>query len=150
MKSHLVNVSKIALNVLLLLPLTGCFCGQFFRGPDDVVGVTISPVNATILPGATQQFTATGTFGGTGTTSGGNGGTGDVTSMTTWSSSDSSIVSIDKTGLATGNKVGTVTITGSCQCYGAQTSLTVSSQPTAAILLSMSVTSLKANIATIK
>jgi Bacterial Ig-like domain (group 2) len=146
MKSHLVNVSKIALNVLLLLPLTGCFCGQFFRGPDDVVGVTISPVNATILPGATQQFTATGTFGGTGTTSGGSGGTGDVTAMTTWKSSDPSIVSIDQAGLATGNKVGTVTITGSCQCYGAQTSLTVNSQPTTAAVLSIAVTPVHATL----
>src|SRR5271170_493292 len=64
MKSHVVNVLKIALNVLPLLPLTGCFCGQFFRGSDDVVAVAISPVNTSILPGATQKFTATGTFGG--------------------------------------------------------------------------------------
>jgi trimeric autotransporter adhesin len=140
MKGHLVNVLKIVLNVLPLLSLTGCFCGQFFRGPDDVVGVTISPVNTSILPGATQQFTATGTFGGSGTTSDGNGTTGDVTLMTTWNSSDSSIVSIDKTGLARGNKLGTVTISGSCQCYGAQTTLTVSSQATAAALLSTAVT----------
>jgi len=147
MKSHLVNMLKIALNVLPLLPLTGCFCGQFFRGSDDVVAVTISPVNASILPGATQQFTATGTFGGNGTTGDGNGGTGDVTLITTWNSSDSSIVSIGKTGLATGNKLGTVTISGYCECYTSQTNLTVSNQATAAAaLLSIAVTPVNATL----
>jgi uncharacterized protein YjdB len=142
MNSHLVNVLKIALNVLLLLPLTGCFCGQFFRGSDDVVAITVSPVNTSILPGATQKFTATGTFGGNGTTSDGNGGTGDVTLITTWNSSDSSIVSIDKTGLARGNKLGTVTISGYCECSTSKTNLTVSNQATAAAaaLLSIAVT----------
>jgi hypothetical protein len=136
---------KIALNVLPLLPLTGCFCGQFFRGSDDVVAVTISPVNTSILPGATQKFTATGTFGGNGTTSDGNGGAGDVTLITTWNSSDSSIVSIDKTGLARGNKLGAVTISGYCQCYTSQTSLIVSNQTTAApALVSIAVTPVNA------
>jgi uncharacterized protein YjdB len=148
MNSHLVNVLKIALNVLPLLPLTGCFCGQFFRGSDDVAGVTISPVNTSILPGSTQKFTATGTFGGNGTTSDGNGSTGDVTLITTWNSSDSSIVSIDKTGLARGNKLGTVTISGYCQCYTSQTNLTVSNQATApaAALLAIAVTPVNATL----
>lgn len=147
MKSHWVNMLKIALNVLPLLPLTGCFCGQFFRGSDDVVAVTISPTNTSILPGATQKFTATGTFGGNGTTTDGNGGTGDVTLITTWNSSDSSIVSIDKTGLAKGNKLGTVTISGNCQCYMPQTNLTVSNQmTTTAALLSIAVTPVNATL----
>lgn len=132
MKSHLIIMLKISLNVSPLLRLTGCFCGQFFRGSDDVVAVTISPANTSILPGATQRFTATGTFGGNGTTSDGNGGTDDVTLLTTWSSSDPTIASIDNSGLATGAMVGTVTISGHCQCYTSQTNLTVSNQATAA------------------
>src|SRR5580658_5586144 len=54
-----------ALNNLIslfsLLLLVGC-C-QFFRGPDEVVSFTISPLNMSIQPGTTQNFSATGTFG---------------------------------------------------------------------------------------
>jgi uncharacterized protein YjdB len=132
------NMMKIVLSALLLLPLTGCFCGQFFRGPDDVAAITISPANTSILPGATQKFSATATFGGNGSNTDGNGGTGDVTLQTTWASSDSTIVSIDNTGLAKGLKLGTVTISGDCECLMAQAGLTVSSQPAA--LISIAVT----------
>ena len=104
---------------LLCSLLTGC-CGQFFRGKNDVVALSASPSNTSIQPGGTQQFTATGTFG--------NGGTGDVTSQSKWTSSDPSVASVDSNGLATGVQFGSVTITAHCQCYTANNTLTVSSQ----------------------
>jgi trimeric autotransporter adhesin len=120
MSSRRPNLVHIALGVLLLLSLGGC-CGQFFRGKDDVVAVSISPSNVTIVPGGTQQFTATGTFGE-------GGGTGDVTAKTAWRSSDPAIATINSAGLATGVALGTVTISGDCDCYVQKTNLIVSNQ----------------------
>lgn len=113
---------KSLISLFLLLLLVGC-C-QFFRGSDDVVSFTISPLNMSIQPGKTQQFVATGTFG--------LGDTGDVTSRVKWASSNTALVTIDSTGLATAIAYGTVTIYGTCECYPAQTNLAVVNQ-TAAI-----------------
>ena len=52
----------IVLAVVLLTLATGCTCGEFFRDSKDVVGATISPINTSIRPGNTQQFSATGSF----------------------------------------------------------------------------------------
>jgi len=101
-----------------LLLLVGC-C-QFFRGSDDVVSFTISPLNMSIQPGNTQKFSATGTFG--------LGGTGDVTSLVKWTSSNPSRVTIDSTGLATAIAYGTVTISGTYECYRVETNLSVVNQ----------------------
>ena len=131
MKDRLLNTLKIAFSALLLLSLASC-CGQYFRGKDDVVAVSISPTKATIQPGATQQFTATGTFQQPG------GATGDVTAQTRWTSSNPAIATIDSTGLAKGIQVGTVKISGDCQCYVVNTNLTVST--TAVSLTSIAVT----------
>jgi uncharacterized protein YjdB len=110
---------KVTSFTLLLLLLGGC-SGEFFRGTNDLVGLTISPTNTSIQPGNTQQFSATGSFGG--------GGTGDVTPQVTWTSSNTSIATINNTGLATGIAFGTVTISGSDQGYTSKTNLSVSSQ----------------------
>ncbi|MEE2899081.1 MAG: Ig-like domain-containing protein, partial [Gemmatimonadota bacterium] len=67
-----------------------------------VASVTVSPASASILVGATQQFSASATDT--------NGGT--VTGATvSWSSSNSSVASVSSTGLATGAASGTATIT---------------------------------------
>jgi Bacterial Ig-like domain (group 2) len=115
-----------ALNNLIslfsLLLLVGC-C-QFFRGPDEVVSFTISPLNMSIQPGTTQNFSATGTFG--------LGETKDITSLVKWASSNPARVTIDSAGLATAIANGTVTISGTYECYTTGTSLSVVNQ-TAAI-----------------
>ena len=118
------------LAVVLLTLITGCTCGEFFRDSKDVVGISISPTNTSIQPGTTQQFSATGTFP--------NGGTGDVTGQTSWTSSNRSVATIDASGLATGVGFGTTTISANCQCYEEGTNLSVSSQ--AASLTSIAVT----------
>ena len=101
-----------------LLLLVGC-C-QFFRGADDVVSFTISPLNMSIQPGTTQKFSATGTFGLS--------DTGDITSRVKWASSNPARVTIDSAGLATAIAYGTVTISGAYECYTADTSLSVVNQ----------------------
>jgi trimeric autotransporter adhesin len=118
------------LAVVLLTLVTGCTCGEFFRDSSEVVGVSISPANTSIQPGNTQQFSATGTFP--------NGGTGDVTGQTRWTSSNPSVATIDANGLATAVAFGTTTISANCQCYEESTRLSVSSQ--AVSLTSIAVT----------
>jgi uncharacterized protein YjdB len=107
-------------SILLLLPLGSC-CGEFFRGSNDIVSpAVISPINASIQPGTTQQFTATATFG--------DGSTGDVTSQVAWTSSNPAIATISSSGLATGITFGTVIISGNCQCYITNTNLFIGTQ----------------------
>jgi hypothetical protein len=112
---------KNLISLFSLLLLVGC-C-QFFRGSDDVVSFTISPLNMSIQPGNTQKFSATGTFG--------LGGTGDITSRVKWASSNPARVTIDSTGLATAIAYGTATISGTYECYTADTSLSVVNQTVA-------------------
>lgn len=114
------TASGLLLTASTLL-LNGC-CGQFFRGPQDLTGVSVSPNGNTIQVGNTQQFSSTGTFQYY------NGSTGDVTARTTWSSSDPQIATIDASGLATGVAFGTVTIKGTCECYSQKVTLTVGTQ----------------------
>jgi uncharacterized protein YjdB len=144
MKVRWRNMLATAFSALPLLPLMGCFCGQFFRGANDVVGISIGPTGTSVQPGGTQQFTATGTFGAPTTTAAGTSTTGDVTALTKWSSSNPSIASISPAGLATGIKVGTVTISGTCQCYTSTTNLAVGSQ--ASSLTSIAVTPSNATV----
>jgi len=65
--------------------------------------ITISPANSTVVAGSTLQFNATGNFKDPPTQ--------DITSLVTWTSSDTTIATISTSGLATGVKAGTVTIT---------------------------------------
>ena len=87
--------------IVAALSLTSC--GGFFPAADQIVTLQVSPASAAILPNATQQFTATATFG--------NNTTGDVTSQVTWLSSSSGIATITSSGLATGVAPGNATIT---------------------------------------
>jgi len=72
-----------------------------------LVSIAVSPPDAQIAKGTTQQYTATGTFS--------DASTQNVTTSVTWSSSNTSTASISNTagtqGLATGNAAGTTTIT---------------------------------------
>ena len=59
-----------------------------------VSSIAVTPHDASIGVGATQPFTAMATLS--------DGSTQDVTSTATWSSSDHSVATVDKTGVATG------------------------------------------------
>ena len=98
--------------MLLGLLLVGMGCG---RGKDDASGnnnsgptltsISVSPANGAngkINQGYTQQFTAIGTFS--------DGGTKDLTSEVTWTSSDIAKATIDARGLATSVAPGEATI----------------------------------------
>ena len=71
-----------------------------------LISIAVEPASpADLAIGATQQFTATGTYS--------DGSTADITSQVTWVSSDTGVATIDAAGLATGVAAGTTDITAS-------------------------------------
>ena len=81
--------------------------------------IAVTPANATIATGATQQFTAMGTYS--------DGSTQNITSQVAWSSSNASVATISTGGLATTMTPGNTTIsatqsgvTGQYHAHGAK------------------------------
>ncbi len=67
--------------------------------------IAVTATSLSIAPGATDQFTATGTYS--------NGSTQNLTTQVTWSSSNTAVATINTSGLATGVAVGSTTIQAS-------------------------------------
>ena len=84
----------------LLAPLTG---SANLSVLPLLEAITVSPSAASIIPGQTQQFTATGLFS--------DGTVQTITNQLSWSSASSTLASISSTGLATGLLPGLDTIT---------------------------------------
>ncbi|MFT4114142.1 beta strand repeat-containing protein [Silvibacterium sp.] len=84
-----------------------------------LTSVAVSPTAATIASGGTQQFTATGTYSDSSTK--------DLTSSVTWSSSNTSVLTIASTGLAT---AGSITANTSATITATLGSLTATSAVT--------------------
>jgi uncharacterized protein YjdB len=110
----------------LLLSLAGC--SNFFIGNNDLASFTITPLNTSIKPAATQQFSASGVFG--------DGSTRDISSTVTWTSSNPAIATIDASGLATGVALGSTTITATDSGKNQSTTLTVSNRVVSSITIS--------------
>lgn len=102
MKSHKKRVIA-ALSCILLGVAVSTSCGDFFPSSKAIVAMTISPTSGLVAPGATTQFTVTGTLG--------NNQTQDVTSMVNWSSSSGAVATVNQAGLVTGVALGNATIT---------------------------------------
>ncbi|HVU15399.1 MAG TPA: DUF4082 domain-containing protein [Candidatus Didemnitutus sp.] len=86
-----------------------------------LVSIAVTPATPTILVGATQQFTAIGTYQDSSTQ--------DLTSVATWSSSDPGKATINSTGLATGAAEGSSTITATLGSVSGTTLATIQPQP---------------------
>ena len=99
-----------------------------------LVSLSVTPANAAISVGTTQQFTATGTYS--------DGSTQNLTSTAHWSSSATGVTTVSATGLASARAVGSATITASVGTVSAGTTLTVSP----AQLASISITPTSASI----
>ena len=85
--------------------------------------IAVTPVNPTTAAGGSQQFTATGTYS--------DGSTANITTQVTWSSSNTSVATINASGLATAVAAGTSTITATQGSITGSTTLTVQPQPPA-------------------
>ncbi len=104
-------------------------------GGPTLSSIALTPANPSILAGATQQFTATGTFSDSSTR--------DLTNSVTWTATDLSgtnVASISNVGLAAGNSAGTATITATdpATSISGNTTLTVTGAP-APVLTSIAV-----------
>jgi trimeric autotransporter adhesin len=93
-----------------------------------VVSIAVTPVGLTLGIGINQQYVATATYS--------DGTSADLTSGVTWSSSDTTMATIDSSGLASTVAAGQVTITATLGTLSDQSTLTI----VAAHLSSISVT----------
>jgi hypothetical protein len=104
-----------------------------------LVSISVEPINSNINPGTTVPMRAIGTFGG--------GGTLEITSTVTWTSSETNVATISNAagsaGIATGVALGSTTITATSGTITGTTTLTV----TAATLASIAVDPPSASIA---
>jgi uncharacterized protein YjdB len=89
--------------------------------PVTLQSIVVTPANPTILTGATQQFTATGTYS--------DGSAQNITGQVTWTSSDISVATITTSGLVTGVSVGTSSISATQGTVSGSTTLTVQIPP---------------------
>jgi IPT/TIG domain/Bacterial Ig-like domain (group 2) len=84
-----------------------------------LVSIAVTPANASIAPGSTQQFTATGKYS--------DGSTQNLTNTVNWSSSALAVVTITNYGLASSVGTGSTTIQAGLNGITGSTTLTVSS-----------------------
>jgi Bacterial Ig-like domain (group 2) len=109
---------RLLSGLIAILALTlGVGCRGFFVNP-TLSTLTIGPTTPTFQQGSTLQMAATGTYN--------DGSTKDLTSSAFWSTSDSTIASINNTGLVTGVSVGTATITAASGTISGSTTVTIS------------------------
>jgi uncharacterized protein YjdB len=90
-----------------------------------LISIAVTPATPSIQNGATQQFTATGTYSDTSTK--------NITSTVTWSSSNTGIATISSAGLATAVGTGTSTIQAKLGSVSGSTVLTVTGGGTATL-----------------
>jgi hypothetical protein len=91
--------------------------------------ISVTPANPSVAVGATQQFTATGTYS--------DGSTANLTNQATWASSTTARATINSSGLATGVSAGSTTITATSGSVSGTTGMSVT-----AAALSISTSSL--------
>ena len=87
-----------------------------------LTNITVAPANPSILAGATQPFTATGTYSDSSTQ--------DITSQATWRSSNTGVATVNAGGLATAVAAGTTTISAALAGITNSTVLTVQTPTT--------------------
>ena len=105
-----------------------------------LASIAVSPANATIAAGATQQFAAKATYS--------DGSTADVTTSATWVSSKPAVASISAAGLATALTAGSTTVTATVSGVSSTpATITVPQPPPPVTVTSIAVTPPTATIA---
>lgn len=118
------------LGVVALMLVSLVSCSGFFPSSSTITALSISPTGPFVKPQNNKQFTATATFG--------NNTMGDATNQVTWTSSNTSIATINTAGLATGVATGTTTITAKSGSVSANTVLTVSNRTVTSVAVNPS------------
>src|SRR5262249_9901343 len=93
----------------------------FNVGNATLTSIAVTPANPTIQIGATQQFTATGTYS--------DNSTQNITAQVTWASSKTSVATITSLGLASAVSAGSATISATQGAVSGSTTLTVAPAP---------------------
>jgi uncharacterized protein YjdB len=88
-----------------------------FNQAAALTSIEVTPTTPTILPTATQQMTATGTYQG--------GSTQNITSSVTWTSSNTAVATVSSTGVVTAVGAGSTTITATLSGISGTTTVTV-------------------------
>jgi hypothetical protein len=118
--------------------LTGCWgtdAAQSAATIQQLASISLSPPDASLAMGSTQQLTATGIYS--------DGSKQDISSRVAWSSSQIAVATINGSGTATGLAPGSATITAAAGAIVGTTTLSV----TAAHLVSIAVTPAAPSIA---
>ena len=100
-----------------------------------LTSITVSPANVSIAPGTQQQFTATGNFD--------DGSTQVLTSLT-WSSSATSVLTVDSNGLGLAVGPGTSTVTATAGSISGTAPVTVTSATLVSLVIAPSNSSMPA------
>lgn len=125
--------SHLSIVALLVAPLLLVACGGSGNsytnpGPPALVSIAITPGNASISKGLTQQFSAKGTYS--------DNSTADLTSSASWSSGATTVASIDPhSGLVTAVATGSASITATSGTVSASATVSV----TAAVVESINI-----------
>lgn len=90
-------------SLLFFLLVNSSGCRNRDGGSPALVSISVTPGSVSVFQGAVQQFTATGTYS--------DNSTQDLTSSTTWTSSNASVAIIAGGGIATSITAGTTSIT---------------------------------------
>ncbi|PYR76318.1 MAG: hypothetical protein DMF86_12700 [Acidobacteria bacterium] len=93
-----------------------------------LVSIAVTPSNPSIAAGTTQPFTAIGTYSDSSTQ--------DVTSSSSWISSNTAVATVNSAGLATAVATGTATIQATLAGVSGSTGLTVTASPPIAVSVS--------------
>jgi poly(3-hydroxybutyrate) depolymerase len=102
--------------------------------PAALLSIAVSPATSSIAQGATQSFTAVGTFS--------DNSTQNLTSSVTWISSVASVASINSSGVAVGMSAGTSSISATLGTITGVTTITVTATALVSISVNPSVASL--------
>jgi uncharacterized delta-60 repeat protein len=102
---------------LLFYVVSSYSCGGGSIDPSKLLSIIVTPVNPSIAFPNTKQFKATGVFS--------DDTSQDITSSVTWSSGNTSVSTINNSGLASSVATGTTTITATINNLSNSTTLTV-------------------------
>jgi len=124
-------------SLLLVMAGVGCGSSPGVTPPNKaLVSISAAPTTASIRVGATQQFTATGTYS--------DGSTADVTSSATWTSSSTSVATVSTGGLATAVAAGSATVTAAVGTVTGTAALTVTGKTVSSIAVTPATASVAA------
>jgi uncharacterized protein YjdB len=131
MRARSLLLAVLAVCVVALIACGGgskkpTFSTQLTASTPTMLSLQISPASPTMAVGATQQFTATGTYS--------DGTAKDVTTSAAWVSSNTGVIGVTSAGLATATSPGQATLSATLGALQASANVTVNPPPVASLV----------------